>query len=58
MRFIKASACDSNACVEVAIDGVDVWIRHSDQDPQESIRFNKEEWRAFLKGARSGEFDV
>ena len=47
-------------CVEVAraSDGT-VAVKHSqDPDLTNALVFNKEEWIAFVKGVKSGEFDV
>jgi Domain of unknown function (DUF397) len=55
-RKSKASLPDGN-CVEVAFGDEAVRVRHS-QDPSGSVLyFSYSEWRAFLTGARNGEFD-
>jgi hypothetical protein len=55
----KSTASQPNGdCVEVALGAEAVRIRHS-QDPFGSVlSFSHSEWRAFLSGARDGEFDV
>jgi len=48
----------SGNCVEVAVSEEAVRIRHS-QDPSGAVlSFTHAEWRAFLTGARNGEFDL
>jgi hypothetical protein len=57
--WVKSSLSFSNGnCVEVAaLPGGSVGIRNS-RDPAGAIlRFTQGEWRAFLAGARLGEFD-
>jgi hypothetical protein len=55
----KSTASQPNGdCVEVTFNRQGVRIRHS-QDPQGSVlSFSHSEWRAFLAGARNGEFDL
>lgn len=54
----KARASDSQgSCVEVAYkDGV-YGMRDSKDPDGPVLRFTPDEWRAFLSGARAGEFD-
>ena len=55
----KARGCGDNACVEVkdCTEAGEVWIRHSGH-PMRVMAFTAEEWRAFIAGAKEGEFDV
>ncbi len=55
----KSTASQPNGnCLEVAI-GVDmVQIRHSLDSSGAILAFTHAEWRAFLTGARKGEFDL
>ena len=59
LNWVKSSLSFSNGnCVEVAglTDG-GIGVRNS-RDPQGGVlRFTPDEWRAFLGGARNGEFD-
>ena len=56
-RKSTASQPDGD-CVEVAFIDESVRVRHS-QDPQGAVlSFSHSEWRAFLTGARGGEFDL
>jgi hypothetical protein len=55
--WIKASASlASNACVELALDGDTVLLRHSRQ-PGTLIRYSRAEVAAFFEGVRNHEFD-
>jgi Domain of unknown function (DUF397) len=57
-QWMKSSVSFSNgACVEVAGDGRDVLVRDSKNPGGPVLRFTRDEWRAFLTGARDGEFD-
>ena len=57
--WIKSSLSFSNGnCVEVAaLAGGDVGVRNSRDPDGPVLRFTPAEWRAFLGGARLGEFD-
>jgi hypothetical protein len=56
-RKSKASLPNGD-CLEVAFGNETVRIRHS-QDPRGAVlSFSYAEWRAFLAGARDGEFDI
>ena len=57
--WIKSSLsyCNSN-CVEVAsLPHGDIGVRDSKDPSGPVLRFTPGEWRAFLGGARNGEFD-
>lgn len=45
-------------CVEVARKSGQVAVRDSKNPNQPFLRFSNEEWSAFLKGAKAGQFDV
>jgi hypothetical protein len=49
--------CEAGACVEVASSGSGVAIRDSKEKGGPILRFTKEEWEAFLTGAKAGDFD-
>jgi hypothetical protein len=57
--WIKSKASQVNGnCVEVAFAAKAVRVRNS-QDPDGAVlSFSHTEWRAFLTGARGGEFDI
>jgi hypothetical protein len=57
--WTKSSLSHANGnCVEVAdLPGGQVGLRHSKDVSGPILRFPPEEWRAFLYGARDGEFD-
>jgi hypothetical protein len=55
----KSTASQPNGdCLEVAIGADVVRIRHSLDRSGASLAFTRAEWRAFLTGARNGEFDL
>jgi hypothetical protein len=56
-RKSKASQPSGN-CLEVAIGDEAVLIRHSQEPSGAVLSFTHAEWRAFLTGARNGEFDL
>jgi hypothetical protein len=47
-----------NRCVKVAIKPKGVALRDSKDKTNTTLFFNHEEWDAFLKGAKEGQFDV
>lgn len=58
-RWIKSSMSYSNGnCVEVApLPGGQIGVRDSKNPEQAILRVASAEWRAFVAGARRGEFD-
>jgi hypothetical protein len=59
LSFERSSYCANSCCLEVAlVPGMGkVYVRNS-QNPGTRIAFSEEEWRAFLAGVKSNEFDV
>ena len=57
--WIKSSLSFSNGnCVEVAsLPGGGIGVRDSKDAEGPVLRFTPDEWRAFIGGARNGEFD-
>ncbi len=51
----RSSRCSSGECVEVKMDGAEVWVR-STRRP-EVASFDAGEWAAFVAGVKDGEFD-
>ena len=58
-HWFKSSLSFSNSnCVEVAsLAGGEIGVRDSKDSEGPVLRFTPDEWRAFLGGARNGEFD-
>jgi hypothetical protein len=55
----KSSASGANGnCVEVAFGLESVYVRHSEGSHGLVLRFQYQEWAAFLSGAHNGEFDL
>ena len=56
----RSSYCSGAAstCVEVAISTQMVTVRDSKVAASPILRFTPEEWRAFIRGVRAGEFEV
>lgn len=53
------SGSGNDQCVECRIvDGAGVLVRHSKHPEVPPFVFTDGEWEAFLKGAKSGEFDL
>ncbi|MBO3751497.1 DUF397 domain-containing protein [Streptosporangiaceae bacterium NEAU-GS5] len=59
-QWVKSSwSGDGSGCVEARLDDQRVLVRDTKQAGQGPILvFTHTEWAAFLKGARSGEFDL
>ena len=59
VQWVKSSLSFSNGnCVEVAgLPGSQIGVRDSKDVTGPVLRFTPGEWRAFLGGARNGEFD-
>jgi hypothetical protein len=57
-KWRKSSHSGNNGCVEVAYDDDQVAVRDSKDPSGPMLLFTPHEWRAFLAGARDGEFDV
>jgi hypothetical protein len=57
--WVKSSLSFANGnCVEVAdLGGGNVGVRNSRDRKGPSLVFTRDEWHAFLGGARNGEFD-
>jgi hypothetical protein len=53
----RSSYCANGNCVEVALLGNEVAVRDSKNPHGAMLLFSRPEWKAFLDGARSGEFD-
>lgn len=53
----RSTYCDTQTCVEVAIDGDTVYVRNSNQ-PNKVVTFTREEWDVFRAGINDGEFAV
>jgi hypothetical protein len=58
-RWIRSRACSSDGCVEVAhlADG-SVALRDSKDVRKTAHVFDRDEWSAFIRGVKNGEFDV
>ena len=57
LKWIKARRSISNgACVELALDGDAIALRHS-HHPEVVLHYTRDELAAFLDGAKRGEFD-
>jgi hypothetical protein len=58
-RWIRSRACSTDGCVEVAqLAGDLVALRDSKDTGKAAHVFDREEWAAFIAGAKSGEFDL
>jgi hypothetical protein len=56
MAWQKSSFCSDSACVEVAF-GADVVAVRDGKDPEQgTLRFTHDEWAAFVRGVKAGEF--
>jgi hypothetical protein len=59
IEFKASSFCNWGNCVEVhrTPDGA-ILVRDSKDPARRSLSFTDEEWEAFIKGVKAGEFDV
>lgn len=53
----KSARCGNGACVEVSKAGDQILVRNS-KTPGVVGVFSKDEWLAFINGAKDGEFDL
>jgi hypothetical protein len=54
----KSSKCANTECIEIARDGQDmILLRDSKTPATPAFRYTREEFRAFIEGAKAGEFD-
>jgi hypothetical protein len=57
--YRKSSFCGHPGCVEVRGDGGNVLVRDSKLgDGGNVLSFTNDEWVAFIKGVKAGEFDL
>jgi hypothetical protein len=57
--WITSRACNNSACVQVAhLPGGLVALRDSKDTTKPAHVFDRDEWTAFLSGAKNGEFDL
>jgi hypothetical protein len=58
-HWIKSRMCSADGCVEVAyLPGGNVALRDSKDVSKPAHVFDREEWAAFIAGAKNGEFDL
>lgn len=57
-KFKRSSFCADSSCVEVAQVNELVFVRASYLSDNGSLAFTRKEWRAFIDGAKAGEFDL
>jgi hypothetical protein len=53
----KSSKCANTECVEVASEQDMILLRDSKSPGTPAFRYTREEFRAFVEGAKAGEFD-
>ena len=53
----KSSFSGTSGCVEVAAADEVVWVRDSKDPTGPKLRFSAEEWRIFVLGVKSGDFE-
>ena len=57
MEWVRASRCESNACVEVMEQYGAVIVRSSKR-PEELLVVDSDEWATFIAAVKKGEFDL
>ena len=59
LRWFKSSFSGGGGCVEVAhMPGGEVALRDTKDRSKDPHVFERGEWKAFLAGAKNGEFDL
>jgi len=59
VAFQKSSYCEAGNCVEVSNCGCNmIMVRDSKDKTKQTLTFTRDEWIAFVKGVKQGEFDV
>ncbi len=58
LAWRKASFCASGECVEVAQRDREIILRDSTQPSGRMLHWGAEEWRAFVRIVKTGEFSV
>lgn len=58
MIWRKGSGCESNNCMEVRVLRHKVLVRNSSDPVSPVLIFSRDSWKAFIEGARRGEFDL
>lgn len=58
-EFRVSSFCNYGDCVEVGTAPDGAWIVRDTKDAERAtaLRFTAEEWTAFVRGVKAGEFD-
>jgi len=49
--------CEGGACVEIGTLGESVLVRGSTDPEGNCVKLTREEWRVFVAGVKSGDFD-
>jgi hypothetical protein len=59
-EFVKTARCEEEGdqCVTVAMRQDVVGVRDTKDSSKTTLCFTAQEWRAFVKGVKAGEFDV
>jgi hypothetical protein len=58
LAWRSSSFCNNAACVEVAFFEGSVLVRDTKDPQREPLAYTSDEWRDFLAGVKSGEFDL
>jgi len=58
LDFRTSSFCNNGACVEIAFTEDSVVVRDSKNPQAQTLSYTTGEWRDFVAGVKSGEFDV
>lgn len=56
VAWVRSKVCDTNSCVEVAQLPDEFHIRDSKDPNGPYLSFTTDEWTAFVKGVRAGDF--
>ena len=53
LHWRRSSHCESNACVEIAVDGDHVLMRRSTDPDGPILSFTRSEWDAFIAAVKA-----
>lgn len=56
LAWERSDRCEGGSCVEAAGLGADIFVRDAKNPDGPVLRFDRDEWNAFLLGVQDGQF--